>query len=181
MRYALLAAWDAAALYYVATALASTLYFSAAETKSHALSENPGRASADILMLAASLASLLAVGWLLLQSGQVSGTERTINIALGLASVVVSWLVVHTLFMLNYARLYYGEPEGGIEFDGPDKPRYSDFAYLSFTIGMCYQVSDTGLQSSRLRAEALKQALLSYVFGVAIIAATINLVAGLMQ
>ena len=44
---------------------------------------------------------------------------------------------------------------------------------------MTYQVSDTSLQTSQIRGVALRQALLSYLFGAVILAATINLVAGL--
>jgi uncharacterized membrane protein len=79
---------------------------------------------------------------------------------------------------LNYARQYYGGLVGGIDF-GSERPAYADFAYLAFTVGMTFQVSDTVLQSPALRRSVLKHALLSYVFGVAIIAATINLLAGL--
>jgi len=96
-----------------------------------------------------------------------------------LVSVVVSWAVVHTLFLLKYARLYYGTPEGGVDFTGHGRPQYSDFAYLAFTIGMTFQVSDTSLQTKELRATVLKQALLSYVFGTVIIATTINTVVSL--
>jgi uncharacterized membrane protein len=56
---------------------------------------------------------------------------------------------------------------------------WTDFAYLSFTIGMTFQVSDTDLQTSVLRRLALRQMLISYLFGAVIIAITINLVAGL--
>jgi uncharacterized membrane protein len=57
--------------------------------------------------------------------------------------------------------------------------RYSDFAYLAFTIGMTFQVSDTDLKTPAIRSTALRQALLSYLFGAVILATTINPVAGL--
>ena len=44
---------------------------------------------------------------------------------------------------------------------------------------MTFQVSDTDLQTSTIRATALRQALLSYLFGVVIVATTINLIASL--
>ncbi|MDQ1394509.1 MAG: hypothetical protein QOF30_3486, partial [Acidimicrobiaceae bacterium] len=55
------------------------------------------------------------------------------------------------------------------------------FAYLAFTIGMTYQVSDTNLTSQEIRRTALRHGLLSYLFGTVIIAATINLAAGLVK
>ncbi|HSX31936.1 MAG TPA: DUF1345 domain-containing protein [Candidatus Saccharimonadales bacterium] len=177
-RYAALAGWDIAAVVYILLVFSTVLRFDQATTKSHAVRENPGRVVSDALLLAASLASLFAVGLLVVQSANSAGLERTIAIAVGLVSVVVSWAVVHTTFVLNYARQYYGEPEGGIDF-GKQKPTYLDFVYLAFTIGMTFQTSDTPLQTSLLRSTVLKHALLSYVFGTAVIAATINFLVGL--
>ena len=67
-----------------------------------------------------------------------------------------------------YARLYYAGPDGGIDFDG-DAAHYSDFAYLAFTIGMTFQVSDTDLTSKAVRRTALRHALISYLFGAVIV------------
>jgi len=94
---------------------------------------------------------------------------------------VLSWAVVHTVYTLRYAAAYYGEPAGGIGFNGGEPPSYRDFAYLAFTIGMTFQVSDTALQTTALRRTALRHALLSYLFGTGILAVTINLVAGLRR
>ena len=93
--------------------------------------------------------------------------------------MVAAWLVVHTAFMLRYARLYY--PDGSIDFHQQDiKPTYGDFAYLAFTVGMTYQVSDTDLTTQPVRRTVLFQALVSFLFGAIILAVTINLVAGLL-
>jgi uncharacterized membrane protein len=95
--------------------------------------------------------------------------------------VLLSWALVHSNFTTRYARLYYTGIDGGIDFKSDEKPKYSDFAYVAFTLGMTYQVSDTDLQSQVMRSTALRHALVSYVFGVLIIGATINLVAGLSK
>ncbi|HSX06590.1 MAG TPA: DUF1345 domain-containing protein [Candidatus Saccharimonadia bacterium] len=175
-RYSALAGWDVAAVAYLGLVLGTVFSFDAKTTSAHAARENPGRVPSDILLVIASLASLFAVGLLISQS-HATDSERTAAISVGLASVVASWAVVHTTFMLNYARQYYGG-SGGIDF-GTQQPTYIDFAYLAFTVGMTFQTSDTVLQSTGLRRTVLKQALLSYVFGTAIIATTINLLAGL--
>jgi hypothetical protein len=44
---------------------------------------------------------------------------------------------------------------------------------------MTYQVSDTDLKTRKIRATALRPALLSCVFGAVVLAITVNLVAGL--
>ena len=97
------------------------------------------------------------------------------------ATVVLSWLAVQTVFTLRYAHLYYSEGEvGGIDFHDEEAPDYGDFAYLAFTVGMTYQVSDTNVGSKRIRTIVRRHALLSYMFGVAVIATTINVAAGLL-
>jgi len=83
------------------------------------------------------------------------------------------------LFTLRYALLYYRGRDGGVDFNQDDPPRYTDFAYLAFTVGMTFQVSDTDLKTHTIRATALRHALLSYLFGSVILATTINLVAGI--
>lgn len=74
---------------------------------------------------------------------------------------------------------YSADPEGGIDFNTPDPPAYRDFAYLALTVGMTFQVSDTNLQSRDMRSTALRHALLSYLLGAIILAAAVNLIAGL--
>ncbi len=178
-KYAPLAGWDTAAIVYVASVFSTILKFDSAKTKSHAVSENPGRAAGDLLILVGSIASLVAVGFLIMQVSSSTGVEKAVDISLGLLSVVISWALVHTSFLLRYARLYYGNPEGGIDFNESGPPRYTDFAYLAFTIGMTFQVSDTDLKTKEIRATALRHALLSYLFGTVIIATTINTLASL--
>lgn len=176
-----LAGWDVAALLYGVWALCAILPLNAEETKRHAISENPGRATADALLLIASIASLVAVLLVLFRAGNDSGLTKVEDIALGLGSVVISWAMVHLTFLLRYARLYYGDPEGGINFNQTARPSYSDFAYLAFTIGMTYQVSDTNFESHEMRMTAFKHALLSFIFGTVIIATTINTLASLTK
>jgi uncharacterized membrane protein len=95
--------------------------------------------------------------------------------------VVVSWLVVNTEFTVRYAHRYFSPPVGGIDFPGADVPDYRDFAYLAFTVGMTYQVSDTALLAPRFRRLLLAHAAAAYVFGVVIVAAVINIVAGIVS
>jgi uncharacterized membrane protein len=94
---------------------------------------------------------------------------------------VLAWGVVHTVYALRYAKLYYDGDAGGVDFNEDDPPCYSDFAYLALTIGMTFQVSDTDLTTRVMRRTALRHAVLSYLFGALIIATTINLIAGLAK
>jgi uncharacterized membrane protein len=178
-----LAGFDAATLLYMAYLWHRIWPMDADATSAHAATEDPSRASADAVLLFAAVVSLGAVAYAIARSHSAHGSLRAIEISLGVGSVVASWLLVHTIYTLKYARLYYGSgrrtDEGGVDFEHKVRPPYSDFAYLSFTIGMTFQVSDTDLQSAEYRRLALRHALLSYLFGAVILAATINLVAGL--
>jgi uncharacterized membrane protein len=166
---------------YVAWTWATIWHRDPAATARLALREDPGRATADALLLVASMASVLAVA-LAIAAGSATGAgTRDLRAALAVASVALSWTAVQTLFTLHYARLYYSRPAGGISFNQEAPPSYADFAYLAFTVGMTFQVSDTALQTSALRAVVLRQALLSYLLGAVILATTINLVAGLLR
>ena len=64
-----------------------------------------------------------------------------------LASVAISWLAVHTIYALTYAKIhFYEKPIGGIDFNFKntrDQPRYSDFAYVAYAVGMSFAISDT--------------------------------------
>ena len=169
----------ATACVYVAWVWIAVGRFDADATAAHATDEDPGQAGTDGLLLTASVGSLVAVGLMLFEAGDSHGAARVALVGSSAAGVVLSWALVHTLFALRYARMYYGDTPGGIDFNEHDPPRYSDFAYMALTIGMTFQVSDTALQSKMIRAAALGHALLSFLFGAVILATTINLVAGL--
>jgi uncharacterized membrane protein len=178
--YAPVAGWDAAALVFIVWVWMVIATMGGEATKSHATRENPGRAISDVILLAASVASLAAVGVVLIQAASTKNVvDKGLLAGLGLASIVLSWLSVHTLFTLRYALLYYTGADGGIDFNQSLTPRYLDFAYLAFTIGMTFQVSDTDITKPAIRATALRHALLSYLFGAVILASSINLVVSL--
>jgi uncharacterized membrane protein len=177
--YGTLIGWDAACAAYIIWVWTTVWPLDAGETAPLAEHQDPTRATADLLLLSAAVASLVAVGFVLAQAAHAKGATELLRIGLGLASVIVSWLLVHTVFALRYARLYYTGMDGGVDFNQADPPTYRDFAYLSFTIGMTFQVSDTALEQGEIREEVLRHSLLSFVFATGIVATTINLVASL--
>ncbi len=174
--YAPLVGWDVAVLVFSGWVWAATARMDAPTTQAHATAEDPARASSDLIVLVAAVASLAAVGVVLVEASSAKGLAQGLLAGLGVASVALSWFTVHTLFMLRYAMLYYGDPGGGIDFNQDEKPVYSDFAYLAFTLGMTFQVSDTDLTTRAIRATALRHGLLSYLFGAVILATAINFV-----
>lgn len=177
-----LAGWDAAALTYLLWTWGQIGPADPARTATLAVRTDASRTLADLVLLLAAVVSLVGVGYVIVL-GAAKGDSVGPGLAIGTAitSVVLSWALVHTLFTLRYARLYYTGPDGGIDFKQDAPPRYTDFAYVAFTIGMTFQVSDTDLRDSEIRSVALRHALLAYLFGAVIIAVTINLVAGLTK
>ncbi|OBA76978.1 hypothetical protein A5641_19620 [Mycobacterium sp. 1554424.7] len=148
------------------------------QTHEYVTREDPTRWIADTVVVSASLASLIGVGYVV-AAGSRTGATAVAAALLGILAVVASWFAVHTLFTVHYARLYYSDEPGGINFHDPEPPRFRDFAYLAFTVGMTYQVSDTEIGLTSIRATVLRQALLSYLLGAVVLAVTINLIAGL--
>jgi uncharacterized membrane protein len=186
--YAPAVGFDTAGLLFLVTTWRSVGRMGPTATAAHATREDPTRRITRLIILAAAVASLAGVGTLLL--GTTSGANRAGAAVLGLGSVAIAWLVVHSLFTLHYAELYYGpgrgDPtapgggkQGGIDFALDTPPQYTDFAYLAFTVGMTYQLSDTPLTTRELRMSVLRHALLSYLFGSLILGTSVNLVVSL--
>jgi uncharacterized membrane protein len=178
--YAAAIGWDTAALLFSVWVWIVVGPMGWQRTKTHATREDPGRAASDAIVIAAAIASLAAVGGILIEAASAKGATQGLLAGLGVGSVALSWFTVHTLFMLRYAFLYYSGVDGGIDFNQKQAPpRYVDFAYLAFTIGMTFQVSDTDIQRPNIRATALRHALLSYLLGAVVLASSINLVVSL--
>lgn len=178
--FAPLLGWAVAAIAFSAWTWLSIGSMDAAQTSTHATRDDPGTAQSDLIVVLAAVASLAGIGLALASASSETGAQKVLVALLAVASVALSWFTVHTLYTLRYARLYYTGSAGGVDFNQKSPPpKYLDFAYLAFTIGMTYQVSDTELQTPAIRGTALRHALLSYLFGAVILATTINLIAGL--
>lgn len=178
--YAPAAGWAAASATYLLWVWAIIGRRDPAATAAHAQREDPGRGISDVLVLAATMGSFTGVVLILLDASTLQGGSKAAVIALALGSVALSWFLVQTLFTLRYAAIYYRD-RNGIDFNEDSAPHYRDFAYLAFTVGMTFQVSDTNLNTDAIRSTVLRQALLSYLLGAIVLATTINLVSGLVH
>ncbi len=178
---AILVGWDVAAVCFLMWTWARVGPTDAASTKRHASIEDRSRPIAEAIVLTAGVALLAAVGLVLLRAVQSHGGTKAYLITIGVISVGLSWATVHTIFMLRYTRSHYQAPHGTVDFNEKDPPAYLDFAYLAFTIGRTFQVSDTNLTTKAVRRIALSHALMSYLFGAVIVALAINVVASLLS
>jgi uncharacterized membrane protein len=178
---AALTAWDAGGLCLLALAWVTIASCTAERTRRRAADEDPGRTVVYLVVLFSSGVSLLAATPLVRHAKQIAGPEGNALVMLCLANVALSWALTHTAFTLRYAHLYYrdgGKGVGGVEFPGAPAPSYFDFAYLAFTVGMCFQVSDTSVSSPQIRRTVLLHAVLAFVYNTAVLAFVLNLVFG---
>src|ERR1700722_15215340 len=150
-----LVGWDILALVFCGWVGTTLWSLDATSTAQHALRDDPNRDVADLILLGAAIASLAAVGWVLFRAGDANGDLKYLEAGFALVWGFLSWTLVHTVFTLKYARLYYSGLPGGIDFNDTGAPDYHDFAYLAFTIGMTFQVSDTNIQPKPIRRTVL--------------------------
>ena len=198
LRYGVLAGLMTCAAVYVVSTYVAVRRFKGLGTWLHAGPEDTSWVVRDVGVTMVIAGNLVAVVALLAMD---AGAGRDVDGALALGSVVLSWFLLHTLYVPHYARLFYSPPQDddpGIELREPDTgtvvtvaggidfnrdgywPRYADFAYVAFNLGMTFQVSDTSVCSPSIRRLVLGHCLLSYFFATAITATVINLVIGLV-
>jgi len=175
-----IAGWNTAATAYLVLVWATIGRFSAKQTHAMATIEDNSRHWAGFVLLASATASLVGVAFCLHKANLSHGALRFWLTAGVMTGVLLSWTVVHTVYVLRYAHVYYSSGGHGITFPGDEEPDYIDFAYVAFTLGMTFQVSDNAFASRRIRRTALVHCLLSYLFGAVIIATSINVLAGLV-
>ncbi|SBS79554.1 conserved membrane hypothetical protein [uncultured Mycobacterium sp.] len=170
----LLGGWTALTLTFSAWTWLVLWRFEPAKTKDHAEREPPWHWAVVSLVLGGALVSLFGV-WVLLGQAHDDGDRL-----LAVGSIVLSWFTIHTLYALIYAKHYFDPKRGGgIDFNDPggkDRPRYSDFFYVAFAVGMSFAISDTNLTSARMRKTALVHGILSFVFGTIIVASVVNVI-----
>lgn len=162
---------------FVITGIVALWPMTAADTRRNVRREDFQPFIEELLVVVAALGSLVGIVILLTLGNSGSKTAAA---AISLLGVFLTWAMLHLMYTTRYALLYYSEPLGGIDFNNDDPPSYRDFFYFSYNLGMTYQVSDTNVSSSEIRSVVLRHTLLSYLFGTVILAATINLVAGIV-
>ena len=185
----LVAAWNAFALGYLASAWAEIAASDSRQTERAVARQDTGRALIFVFVVAATCAGLFAVLFVLGMAKGLPPRELLAHLVLTIVAVAGSWSLLHTTFTFHYARLFYGgktrttQPpieKGGLIFPGERQPDYLDFAYFSFVIGMTFQVSDVQIASPRIRRFALLHAVLSFAFNTMILALSVNIFSGLM-
>ena len=158
------------------------------EVRKIARIQDSSRTYIFLFVIAASVISMVAIFFLLKSGKGHAGGSVNKHILLAIGAVFISWWLVHTIFTMRYAHMYYdtdtddGRPKevGGLQFPDENEPDYLDFVYFSFVIGMTFQVSDVEISSREIRRLAWLHGLLSFAFNTAIVALSINVISGLV-
>ena len=141
--------------------------------------------SAPFILVAvtvSALLSLVAIVTLLAGLKQVGGEERAAHSALAALTLLLSWLLVPTMFTTHYADMFYSAPEKNrpLSFPCTPMPVFGDFAYFAFTIAAACQTADVSTNESHIRRVVLMQSLVSFLFNAMILGFAINVTAGLL-
>lgn len=179
-------AWDSGVVCLLALALSMMLSSSPQKMRRRARRQDSSRWFILSSLVGAACASLLAIGFMLKDKKGLPAAILTLHVTLSGATVICSWLLMHTTFALHYAHSYYRDDSetsiaddiGGLDFPREKQPDYWDFLYFSFVIGMTSQVSDVQITSRLMRRLALVHGVLSFFFNTVILALSINLIAG---
>lgn len=172
--YALLVGWNTVSITWILWTVLLLRDPDAQKTESIAKREDPGRKAVDILLVLSSLGSLVAVAILIAKVSQSQGTNQLALTLLGLLTIISSWLLVHLIYTIHYAVLYY-KNGGGISFNSHQSPNFIDFLYLSITVATSFQVSDTPISRREIRKIISHHVIISYIYGTVIIATAVNI------
>jgi uncharacterized membrane protein len=178
-----LLAWDTGMWLYLAMIWTLMARASPQDVQRVAEREDEGATAVLTLITVAAVASLVAIVVELSAAKGLEARQAGINYALTGATMVGAWLLIPTVFTLQYARYYHqaGEHEASLKFPDQDEPLdYWDFLYFSFTIAVASQTSDVSLCSSRARRTVLAQSILSFFFNAAVLGLSVNIAAGLL-
>ena len=159
------------------------------EVKKTAKLQDSSRTFLFVFIITAALVSLVAIVFLLKSTKGVSETVKNEHILLAITAVVISWWLVHTIFTLRYAHMFYDtdtddgrkKPGGGLDFPDTKQPDYLDFVYFGFVVGMTFQVSDVVITDRKIRRLCLVHGLISFAFNTIIVALSINVISGLVS
>lgn len=184
----LLLAWDVGVICFLILAFATIDSATPQTMRRSAQRQYNSRLTILTLVVATACASLLAIGFMLNNTKNISPQILTLHVILAVLTVFISWLLTHTMFALYYAHLYYRDDRAsdpvknaeGLDFPGDKQPDYWDFIYFSYVIGMACQVADVATTSRSMRRLALIHGVLTFFFNTVILALSINIIAGLI-
>jgi uncharacterized membrane protein len=182
---AVLIGWDLGLATYLTLTYAMMWRAEVEHIVRRAAEQDEGAAVILLLSIIATFASLIAIAFALGSTQPLLASGAAVDVVMAVATILLSWLFVHTMFSLHYAHEYYGaggdQKTGGLRFPRDEKPDYRDFLYFSLVIGMTSQVSDVAIESKVIRRVAAVHGVLSFFFNLVVLALTVNMVSSLIK
>lgn len=178
--------WDSFAVSALVLIWSGIYAADAERIRAVAATEDISRLLSFLFVIVAAGASLLAVVVLLSTTHNLSAPALARHIGVSIVAVSGSWLLVHTVFTLRYAHIYYDADEHGHDVRGLDfpggatEPDYLDIAYFAFVVGMTAQTADVSISSYRQRRLALLHGLIAFCFNTALVALVVSGVANVL-
>lgn len=146
--------------------------------------EDPTAPLILLVTVISALLSVLGIIALLSTAKQVPPGERAAHSLLACMTIVSSWALVHTMFTIRYADMFYsvldGEPPP-LSFPDTAEPLFWDFVYFAFTIGVACQTADVSTRQTDIRKMVTIHSVIAFVFNLAILGFAINVSAGLLN
>ncbi len=180
--------WDLTCLWFDTLTLLHMRHQSQEDLKANVAAQDEGQGFIVAVVMIAAAASLYAVGLELSLAKDAHGVAKDLRVGLALVTVALSWFTTQLIFALHYAHEYYAPdkttPEeddviGGLEFPGGEEPDNWDFLHFATVIGVASQTADIAFTKKRLRRIGTVHGIISFTFNTAVLALTINLLAGL--
>jgi uncharacterized membrane protein len=178
-----LTGWNAAILFLVPLTYIRMRGLDARQLRTHYEEEDPTAPVIVVFVVAAALLSVAAIVALLSTLKHVAAVDRVAHLALACMTIVNSWLLVHTMFTLHYADIYYSVAEDApppLSFPETRQPLFWDFVYFSFTIGVACQTADVATTQTGIRKTVTVHAVIAFVFNLFVLGFAINVTAGLL-
>ena len=178
-----LTAWNGAMLVLVPLTYVRMRRLDAKQLRAHYAEEDPTGPVILIFVVAAALLSVAAIVALLATLKHAAPAERVAHTVLAIMTIVNSWLLVHTMFTLHYADIYYSvteETPPPLSFPETRHPLFWDFLYFSFTIGVACQTADVATTQTGIRRTVTVHSLIAFVFNLFVLGFAINVTAGLL-
>jgi len=181
-----LIAWNAAAAVYLFLTWRLFITATGQEVRLRAGHEDETPWALLSLVIGAIIASLVGIILSMVESKHGSPDTQNLVAGLALLTLVVSWIMLQTIFVLHYAHRHFGDADcdgtinGGFRFPGEPAETYMDFVYLSFCIGATFQVSDTNVERRVLRNLITTHGAVAYLYNTMILALGINILSGLI-
>jgi uncharacterized membrane protein len=178
-----LVGWNGAMLVLVPLTYIWMRRLDARQLRAKYAEEDPTAPVILLVVVTGALLSVLAIVALLSTAKQVPSAERIGHLILSTMTIVNSWALVHTMFTIRYADMYYSVPEGEpspMLFPDTAEPLFWDFVYFSFTIGVACQTADISTRQTDIRKTVTVHSVIAFAFNLAILGFAINVSAGLV-